>query len=164
MSVIAAKVTDSYISLASDSIMIKGEQKRIGEFRKLRCVQPGLICGGCGDVEELTLFFAFMNEHKPTSTTIKAVTDLLNDFRQYKFIYTNNDVINNCYLIAFNNYLYESDGMFVREVTTYTAIGEGEDFALAALHLGHSAEEAVKVACDLCVSVAEPIVKFKMEF
>jgi hypothetical protein len=31
----------------------------------------------------------------------------------------------------------------------YTAMGSGRDFALAAMHLGHSAVEAVKVANDL---------------
>ena len=53
--------------------------------------------------------------------------------------------------------------MYVNEINEYAAIGAGEDFALAALYLGHSAKEAVKTACELSAFVAEPIVEFEME-
>lgn len=42
------------------------------------------------------------------------------------------------------------------------AVGAGEDFANAALHLGHTPKEAVKVACDLCCYVCEPIIEYSM--
>jgi len=53
--------------------------------------------------------------------------------------------------------------MFINEIKDFAAIGAGEDFANAALYLGHSPEEAVKVACELCCFVSEPIVKYKMK-
>lgn len=52
--------------------------------------------------------------------------------------------------------------MFVREIKDYYAIGAGEDFATAALYLGHTPKEAVKTACDISCFVAEPIVVKEM--
>jgi hypothetical protein len=53
--------------------------------------------------------------------------------------------------------------MFINEIKDFAAVGAGEDFANAALYLGHSPEEAVKVACELCCFVSEPIIKYKMK-
>ena len=38
-----------------------------------------------------------------------------------------------------------------------TAIGAGEDYALASLHLGHTAKEAVETACELSVYCERPV-------
>jgi len=77
--------------------------------------------------------------------------------------YNNNTFLRNTYLIAYNGHLFEIDNMFVYEIKDFSAIGAGEDFANAALYLGHSPEEAVKVACELCCFVSEPIIKYKMK-
>jgi hypothetical protein len=52
--------------------------------------------------------------------------------------------------------------MFVHEVFDFISIGAGEDFANAALYLGHTPKEAVKVACELSCYVCEPIKEFQM--
>ena len=52
--------------------------------------------------------------------------------------------------------------MFVHEISDYIAIGAGEQFANAALYLGHTPKEAVKVACDLSCYVSEPIIEYSM--
>jgi hypothetical protein len=70
--------------------------------------------------------------------------------------------IENVYLLIYDGHLFEIDRMFVHEVSDYIAIGAGEDFANAALYLGHTPQEAVKVACDLSCYVCEPIVEYKM--
>ena len=49
--------------------------------------------------------------------------------------------------------------VIVFRVNDYYAIGAGDDFARGAMYMGASPEEAVKVACDLCVYVSEPIIK-----
>ena len=49
-------------------------------------------------------------------------------------------------------------GGYVAEVTDFYAIGYGHQYSEAALYLGHSPQEAVKVACDLCCFVDGPIV------
>lgn len=49
--------------------------------------------------------------------------------------------------------------MHVEEIDDFAAIGAGRDFSYAALYLGATPEEAVKVACELSCKVSEPIVK-----
>lgn len=51
--------------------------------------------------------------------------------------------------------------MFVCQIKDYVAIGAGDDFATAALYLGHTPREAVEVACNLSCYVAGPIVEYE---
>lgn len=156
MSVIAARVTDKFIEVASDSIISKEELKRTN-FTKLIQVND-MIFGGCGSAEELSIFLDFVKE-VPTiqfPTTAK-IRDLMLEFAKVKELYTGDAKVDNAYIIAIDGSLFEVDGMFVTQITDYTAIGQGESYALAALHLNHSVQEAVKVAADLCCFVAEPI-------
>ena len=160
MSVIAAKVYPEYIEIASDSILIKDDLKKTN-FKKI--FNTSIICAaGCGTAEELCLFFTFIQEHEPKTCSIAGILNYMKQFAKWKFDYVNDDVIHNCYLIIYKGKLFEVDGMFVQEVKDYTAIGEGEPYALAALHLGHTVEEAIQAACDLCCFVAEPVVKYKV--
>lgn len=161
MSVIAVKIDSDKITVASDSIIIKDDLKRTN-FQKLHDFEH-MIVGGCGSAEELSLFFEFAKRSKEKLTSVYAVQEFMDKFSNCKRAYTDDNKINNAYIIIYDKHVYEVDGMFVQEITDYTAIGEGEAYALAALHLGHSVEEAVQVACDLCCYVSEPIVKFTVE-
>lgn len=69
----------------------------------------------------------------------------------------------NSYLVAFGGHLFQICGYLVREIKDYYAIGAGAPYALTALHLGHDPEEAVKVSCDMCCFVCEPIVTYIQE-
>lgn len=160
MSVIAAKVYQDRIDIAADSILIKDDLKKTN-FKKLYRTST-VVAGGCGTAEELCLFFTYLNDHSPEVASVPAIIQFMSNFAEWKARYIHDDVIHNCYLIVFKNKLFEVDGMFVQKITDYTAIGEGEAYALAALHLGHSVEEAVQVACDLCCYVSEPIVHYKV--
>jgi hypothetical protein len=64
----------------------------------------------------------------------------------------------NCYLIAYKGKAFYCNAGYIGEVTDYFAIGAGDKYANAALYLGHSPAEAVKVACALNCYVAEPII------
>ncbi|KVW15396.1 hypothetical protein WK91_18335 [Burkholderia cepacia] len=45
--------------------------------------------------------------------------------------------------------LYTVNGLPMRYESPFYAIGSGSEFAMAAMYLGHSAEQAVHVACEL---------------
>jgi hypothetical protein len=62
------------------------------------------------------------------------------------------------FLLIRDKECYLVNGMDVSEPQRYQAIGCGRKFALAALELGHSAEQAVRVACKLSEGCREPIV------
>lgn len=160
MSVIAVKVESDKITIAADSIIIKDDLKRTN-FQKLYDFGH-MIVGGCGSAEELSLFFEFAKRSKEKLTSVYAVQEFMNKFSECKRSYTDDDKINNEYIIIYDKHVYQVDGMFVQEVKDYTAIGEGEPYALTALHLGHSVVAAVRATCDLCCFVSEPILTYEV--
>jgi len=163
MSVIAGKVYNDKIVIAADSIIVKGWSKRNSGFAKLMNIND-MIIGGTGTAEEISLFFRFAQTHKPESGTEKDILTFITEFTSWKHDnYNDNSFLKNTYLIAYEGHLFEIENMFINEVQDFVAVGAGEDFANAALYLGHSPEEAVKVACELCCFVSEPIIKFKMK-
>ena len=156
MSVIAAKVYDNRIEIAADSIIMKDDLKKTN-FVKLR-QYPNIVCGGCGGAEELSLFFEFMTTVQITTTvTTQTILNYMHDFSVYKQYYTGCTDVENCYLLVIDNKLFEVDGFFVQEITDYTAIGEGEPYALTALYLGQNPIDAVKTTCELCCHVSLPV-------
>ena len=161
MSVIAVKVESDKITVAADSIIIKDDLKRTN-FQKLRDFGH-MIVGGCGSAEELSLFFEFAKRSKEKLTSVYDVQEFMSKFATCKKAYTDDNKINNAYIIIYDRHVYEVDGMFVQEVKDYTAIGEGEPYALAALYLGHDVVEAVQAACKFSCFVSEPIVSFEVD-
>lgn len=160
MSVVAVKVESDKITIAADSIIIKDDLKRTN-FQKLHDFGH-MIVGGCGSAEELSLFFELAKRSKEKLTSIYAVQEFMDRFAICKKAYTDDNKINNAYIIIYDKHVYEVDGMFVQEVKDYTAVGEGEPYALTALYLGHSVETAIRASCDLCCFVDGPIVSYEV--
>lgn len=161
MSVVAAKVYEKEIIMAADSIIVKGWSKRNSNFAKIAEIND-MILGGCGSAQEISLMWHYMQTHKPASATDKDVLTFIIEFAQWKNNMGDGSRIENEYLFAYQGHLFEIQNMLVHEVFDYVAVGAGEDFANAALYLGHTPQEAVKVACDLSCYVCEPIVEYKM--
>ena len=159
MSVIAVKINSDNIEIVADSILTKGELKRTTNFPKLRRY-VNLIVGGCGNAEELSLFFEFCCKNSRPLRTISEVHKYLREFAEYKSEYLGADVVENEYILISGDTVFEVDEMFVQEISDYTAIGEGQPYALAALALGHTATEAVEVSCKLCCHTAEPLIRY----
>ena len=147
--------------MAADSILVKGWSKRTSNFAKIASIN-GMIVGGTGYAQEISLMWHYMQTHKPASPSEKDVLTFIVEFSQWKQTTTGNSQLDNSYLLAYQGHLFEVERMFVHEVTDYIAVGAGEDFANAALFLGHSPKDAVKVACELSCYVAEPIVEYVM--
>lgn len=163
MSVVAAKVYDNRIVMAADSILVKGWSKSTnGNFTKINQIN-GMIVGGTGNAKELSLLWHFMRTHRPDGNTEKEILGYIVEFSKWKQDLIGEGGISNTYLLAYDGHLFEIEDMFVYEIKDYDAVGAGEDFANAALYLGHSPREAVKVACELSCYVAEPIITYEME-
>lgn len=160
MSVVAAKVSseDGMIYMAADSIALRGQTKRC--YSKLVSVNEMFI-GSVGLTEEMSLMIRYAQTHRPESATERDVLAFVVDFLQWKKDYSGGGSENR-YLLAYKGHLFLIEHLLVAEVENYEAIGAGEEYALAALYLGHSPEDAVKVACDLCCYVSEPIIKCEM--
>lgn len=161
MSVVCVKVSKGYIHFAADSIVVRGYTKQ-KDFTKLEKIN-GMIIGGVGYAEETNLLFMFARTHKPIEPTEKGLSDFIFEFYKWKNDLQKNFDSNNNYLIGVGGHCFYIENMFVKEVLTYQAIGAGMDYSLAALYLGKTAKDAVKVACELCCYVAEPIICEKMK-
>lgn len=164
MSVIAVKVYDDKIKIAADSIVVRGDYKRTDQnFSKLVKVN-GMIIGGCGYAEELSLMYHYSETHKPASASEKDMLAFIVEFSKYKSDIAGSSNIQNDYIIIYDNRAFSVDSLFVSEIKNYDAIGAGMDFANAALYLRHNPKEAVEVACELSCFVADPIVEYEVEF
>lgn len=161
MSVVAAKVYEKEIIMAADSILVKGWSKRNSNFAKIAEIND-MIVGGTGSAQEMSMMWHYMQTHKPALATEKDVLTFIIEFSQWKNNMGGGSNLENAYLLAYKGHLFEIEYMFVHEIFDYIAVGAGEDFATAALYLGHHPQEAVKVACDLSCYVCEPIIEYKM--
>ena len=162
MSVVAVRVYDDKIIVAADSIVCRGWSKTTkGDFSKLN-QDNGMLIGAVGSAQEASLMWHYMSTHKPASPTEKSVLEFIIEFARWKNDLGAGSTISNSYILVYSGHAFVISNMFVNEITQYEAVGAGEDYANAALYLGHSPKEAVKVACELCCYVAEPIIEYSM--
>lgn len=162
MSVVAARVYRDKIIMAADSIVVRGWAKNTNnDVVKINRIN-GMIVGGVGYTQEIGLMWQYMKTHKPAAASEEDVITFMIEFSRWKRDLVGDGSINNTYLIAYDGSLFRTENMFAFKVNEYCAIGAGEDFSNAALYLGHGPTEAVKVACDLCCMVSEPIIKYVM--
>ena len=161
MSVVAVKVYKDNIQIAADSIVVYGDSKKTdGNFSKLVKVND-IIIGFVGTAEEGSLMLHYADTHKPLSASEKDMLTFMIEFSKWKSDVGVGSDINNSYIVVYDGKAFYINGMLVYEVDNYEAIGAGMDFANAAMYLGHTPKEAVKVACELSCWVAEPIVEFE---
>lgn len=162
MSVVAVRVNKSNIEIASDSIIVRGDSKKTDStFHKLEKIND-IIIGAVGDAQEASLFMLYCHTHNIAEPTKKDVLAFMCEFVSWRAGLTEDFLIHNDYIIVFGGKAFMVSDLFIEEITTYEAIGAGEDFARAALYLGHSARESVEVACHLSCYVSEPIIEYKV--
>ena len=161
MSVIAAKLYDNRIDFAADSITLRGDLKQTNGPAKLVAIN-GMVIGGCGLCEEISMMFRFAQTHHPETPTCRDVLAFFTEFLKWK---PNGSCLKGStdFLIGFKGHLFLIEDMYVSEIKDFVAIGAGRDYSLAALYLGHDPRDAVKVACDLSCFVSEPIVFISMD-
>lgn len=122
-----------------------------------------MIIGGTGKSSENQLLDLFARNHRPVKPAVDAVIDFLVEFRDYGRKYQEGFTPDNHFLIAFDGELFQtySGTLEVFKLEEFGAVGAGEDFATAALALGHTAREAVELAIRLSVWCAAPVVEME---
>lgn len=166
MTVIAARKTKDAIIFASDSILVAGYLKATDKevvYNKL-FQQNEMVIGSTGTGYEGTLMELFSRNHRPIDGKRLSVIDFFVEFREWINKRDVDHSPENDYLIAYGKKLFRTyGGLDIYEVPEFEAIGAGEDFAKAALHLGHTPREAVEVACKLSIYCSEPISEITVE-
>ncbi|KKI98620.1 hypothetical protein [Prochlorothrix hollandica] len=163
MSVVAARRYDDRLVFASDSIRVAGyvkqtQQRVVGDEQGKLFETNGLIIGSVGYIMELSFMQMFARNHKPSAPTIEAVLEFMVEF--YSWAKSKDDSFgkHNTYLIGIDNLIFQvSDSYLVEKIHKFSAIGAGEDFALTAMYLDKTPEEAVAIANELCIYCAAPI-------
>ena len=160
MSVVVAKITKDKIYISADSIVVRGWTQCHNTGNHITKLEEynGIILGGCGSAEEISLFFHYIKTHSIEEATEKNILDFVIEFKKWKRDLTDDKSLKNNYIIAYQGKCFGISNMLIYEITNYDAIGAGMDYALGALHQGATTAEAVKAACDLCALVCEPIV------
>lgn len=156
MSVVAVRVKKNKIIIGADSILVSGWTQEKDKLAKLNEVN-GMVIGDVGDAQEGALFLIFCKTRKPREASVDALVEFMSEFQDW----LNNKIgevkLENQYVIVLEGKAFVMEGFFIKEVTDYTAIGAGMDFALSALYLGNSVEESIRAACHLSVYCEEPI-------
>jgi ATP-dependent protease HslVU (ClpYQ) peptidase subunit len=160
MSVVAVKIYDKEIIMSADSIIVHGDDKTpVGKGKIVEV--NGMLIGSSGFASEAVHMALFAENHTPLAMDEREITRWMYEFvmwRAKEFGVDPKGEYQNCYLIAYKGKAFYCNAGYIGEVTDYFAIGAGDKYANAALYLGHSPAEAVKVACALNCYVAEPII------
>jgi ATP-dependent protease HslVU (ClpYQ) peptidase subunit len=162
MSVVAARKYHDKIVFASDSIRVSGylkETSRVtGDERGKLFEVNNMVIGSVGYIMELSFMQIFARNHSPAAPTIEAVLDFIVEFYSWAKAKDDSFGRKNEYLLGVEGEIFRvADSYLVEKINEFGAIGAGEHFALTAMYLDKSPEEAVQIANQLCVYCAEPI-------
>lgn len=142
MSVVAVKIYDKEIIMSADSIIVSGQQDKTPVGKDKMYEINGMLIGSAGDAQELTHMFLFAENHTPLDMTERGLIKFMNEFRQWRineFGVPVEKPIGNEYLIASKGKCFMCYGCaYVGEVRDFYAIEAGENYAKAALYLGHT--------------------------
>lgn len=158
MTVIAGKVESDRIVIGSDSQVTWGWQsKELIDDGKLM-VLPDLIVGGAGYGSHLNYMAIYLENHKPRTSEKRDVLEFFVEFHQWIDKMIKDFKPYNRWLIAYDGRLISVTSDLSVNYHDFWAVGSGWEYARTALHLGHSVEEALQIACDLTVFCAPPLV------
>lgn len=150
MTTIAGKIVDDKVVLVADSRTSLGHVRVDQTTLRSKLFKGNdTIIAGSGAVSETVLLELWCRDHSLGVGGVVRVTEWLLEFANWKKDKTEKFDINNEYLIGHSSGLYSNIGLSVTQCDQYAVGGSGLYFAMTALHLGKSLEDAVKVACEL---------------
>ncbi len=171
MSVIAVKVTKDEIVMGADSAFSQGLTTIPVPNAKMFIHGPYTV-GVVGTGSFLSVIKLFLEDDEHSS--IKSENDMMRfliRLRDYtkSISYSNGgdtsehdeddeyDENGFSFLLSTGSKVFFCENFMSLEINDYYAIGCGSDFAVAALELGHTVEEAVRVACHFSTYCSEPV-------
>jgi hypothetical protein len=151
----------STIAFASDSAQLDGFH-HLTEKNKTatKIVKTEVLTIGCsGSYQNFVLLQEFVQIAKPpVQPNIVAVMGFFLSFNNWKYEQFDVSTDDSRFLIAFQDKIFRCEPEnLVYEVEDFDAIGSGEDFARAALLLGTTTHQAVRVACKLSPTCSLPV-------
>jgi len=158
MSVVAVKVDQNKITMAADSFVGFGYGTQLKDKDVKLFKQNGLVVGGVGYANSISLFKLFCRDRRPARDDEDAIIDFVSTFIEWAGKKVSNYKHQTDFMIVYKNRVWYVDSSFyVKEVLDYRAMGAGQDMAQTALFLGKNVKEAVEVACELSVYCENPV-------
>lgn len=165
MSIIACRILEDGYEIAADSISVRGSTQTKNNINRSKLVEVNnMVIGAVGLAEESGLLQIFAKTHRPAAATEEGILEFWNEFSEWKKKRTDRGSIENSYFIGIDDVVFYINHWLIASVKSYEAIGAGMDFALAALHLGHTAEEAIETAIELSIYCEPPIQVISKKF
>src|SRR5437762_2510633 len=123
MSVVATKVTEKEIIIATDSFRSRGRSGQDKDKQaKLYQSDQELIVGTVGHSEEFGLMKIFLEDHRPKAATEDAFIDFMAEFHDWLRKKTGNNsyaLYNDYHFIYRGCAFMVSEGYYVRAITDY---------------------------------------------
>ncbi|MBT3413458.1 MAG: hypothetical protein HN736_18910 [Anaerolineae bacterium] len=158
MSIVACKILKDGYEIAADSISVRGSTQTKNNTNRSKLVEVNnMVIGSVGLAEESSLLQIFAKTHQPAAATEEGILEFWSEFSGWKKKRTDKSNIENSYFIGLDGVVFYVNHWLITSVKSYEAIGAGMDFALAALHLGHSAEDAIETAIELSIYCEAPV-------
>jgi len=163
MSVVACRILKDGFEMSADSICVYGYTQTKGDTTKHAKLFEinNMVIGGVGLAQDNSLMQLFAETHGFSRPDERGVLEFLSEFSDWKKEKVDDPKINNHYLIGFERKVWEIYEWSIMQVSTYSAIGAGMDFALAALYFGAPTAKAVEVATELSIYCEKPIVTIR---
>lgn len=166
MSVLAVRVLENSIEIASDSLVTQYNSLQ-SEFEncKLFKISDNFVIGGVGYLRDLSLIKMYAMDHKPSNNDFKNIFLYISEYVEYiRKHYPEYDPIESSYYIIYNGKCYRADGGYdLVEITDVDAMGSGMEPAYAVLLMGHDVFDAVEIACKVNPYCGGEIVKYEVE-
>lgn len=167
MSVAAVKVFDDKIVIGVDSQLTLSDGTHKKEVENAKIWQGNNITVAvAGEIYEFSLFVIYCKANNPMHATDTSIFNFFTDFVRWKTkkLQKEEYKLDCSYLFIFEKTVFLIDADFyIKEITSWQAIGGGMVYAEAALYLGHSVEESLKVACRLSPECEEPLTIIEIE-
>ena len=169
MTTIVAKKENGYIHLCADT-RVTYDYERIDsnvggcKLEKLVKINNEFYIASCGESSLSIYGELFARTTLPESIDIKHIIEYMFKFRQYYKSMTDLKEIRGNGFIIFKDKIFQIfyDSNEVFEMEDFVACGSGRYYAIAALHLGKSAKEAVELSCKLDAFSELPIQEYKI--
>jgi len=167
MSVAAVKISDGKIYIGADSQLTLEDGTYKKEIENVKIWQGnGITVAVAGEIYEFSLFIIYCKKNNPLHATDASIFKFFTNFVKWKNKKLRKEEFSlDCsYLFVFDKKVFLIDvDFYIKEITTWQAIGGGMTYAEAALYLGHSLEESLRVACRLSPECEEPITIYCVE-
>jgi ATP-dependent protease HslVU (ClpYQ) peptidase subunit len=153
MSVVICEVKENKICLAADSRLSNCGNLRPGlTFDKIRKI-GNVFVGSVGTCQEIQILFNYISKNKPPNNSEELVM-YMGAF--YKFRNEVNSKLEpedkDClsegqYILVMNKKAYAVTNLFASAISTFHAVGSGEQYALGAMEAKASIVKSVEIAC-----------------